>query len=248
MHRLPLAAAILLFAMLGPVSCVSIVSAAHAEQKSPGFSALIDLLNKDRDKSGPANDAAKDVMPLSEGAAPSESQPPPPPPTPERLAAAQLVANSLPAVGSGEGTAKIEHVEVNIDPPKDALYFARGKIVFTGDRPITVYYLNKPVAERGTPEDEAEKRITAASMTILDLPVGASARITSQGSYPLFFCMARPIIDSAEGACTLSVAGVPILLVGTYPRRNDKALPFDSDTFEKLAAVFGRLRTGKTAN
>jgi hypothetical protein len=43
MHRLLLAGAILLIAMLGPVSRASIVSAAHAEQKTPGFSALMEI-------------------------------------------------------------------------------------------------------------------------------------------------------------------------------------------------------------
>lgn len=205
---------------------------------SSGWRAVIAELDKDRSTSDRVNGVAQEALQLSEGAAPAQA----PAPTPARQQAANMLASILPPIGSGAGGSRVTQYEVNIDPPAGASYVGRATISFVGDPPVTVYYLRKPIARPGKPDAEGGKRILDETMDIVGLPTGSSARTSFGGQENLLaFCMARPVAESPQATCSASVADIPLLLVTTYPRRNDTDQVFDQEPIDRMIRVFQRL-------
>lgn len=206
--------------------------------RSPGWRAVIAELDKDRSTSERVNGVAQEALQLTGGSAPA----PAPPPTLARQQAANMLASILPPIGSGTGASRVDQYEVNIDPPAGASYVGRATISFAGDPPVTVYYLKKPIAKPGRPDDEGGERILKETMAIVDLPTGSSARTSFGGQDNLLaFCMARPVAESRQATCSASVANIPLLLVTTYPRRNDADQVFDQEPIDRMIRVFQRL-------
>ncbi|BBD98379.1 hypothetical protein SAMIE_1018800 [Sphingobium amiense] len=207
---------------------------------SPGWRAVIAELDKDRSTSERVNGVAQEALQFMGGAAPAQA----PSPTPARQQAANMLASILPPIGSGAGASRVTQYEVNIDPPAGASYVGRATISFSGDPPVTVYYLKKPIARPGKPDAEGGKRILDETMDIVGLPTGSSARTSFGGKDNLLaFCMARPVAESRQATCSASVADIPLLLVTTYPRQNDIDEVFKQDPIDRIVRVFQRFRT-----
>ncbi|BAV65342.1 hypothetical protein [Sphingobium cloacae] len=203
-----------------------------------GWRAAIAELNKDVSTSERVNGVAQEALQLTGNSASPQA----PSPTPARQQAANMLASILPPIGSGKGASRVEQYEVNIDPPAGASYVGRATISFAGDPPVTVYYLKKPIARPGKPDDEGGERILKETMAIVDLPTGSSARTSFGGQDNLLaFCMARPVAESRQATCSASVADIPLLLVTTYKRRNDADQVFDQEPIDRMIRVFQRL-------
>lgn len=191
-------------------------------------------------KTGSAFDRVNEIA--NEALQLTTSSEPAPAPTPERIQAAGGVAKLLPPIGSGDGAEKVTQYEVNIDPPAGAPYVARATISFAGDRPVTLYVLKKPIVQRGAPDQDGANTAGQIITDIVGLSTGETARTSTAGGNPTIACIAKPIAKDRNATCSVSLPGIPILLTGTYSRRNDSDPAFDRATHSRLVAIYNRLR------
>lgn len=227
--------------VLALVTLLSLTGALHskAENLKPpgsGWTAAKNVGDRSANTSNQLIGIANEALKLADSSAAA------PAPTPERIQAAGKVAKLLPPIGSGEGSAKVTQYEVNIDPPPNAPYVARATISFAGDAPVTVYVLKKPIAQPGTPDQEGANAAAKVITDIVGLSTGESARTSAAGGNPTIACIAKPIAKDRDATCSVSLPGIPILLTGMYPRRNDSDQAFDRETHKRLVAVYNRLR------
>lgn len=232
MHRV-LAVVTILF-LIGAIE----VKAEDSGAKPPksGWATAAGVGGKTGSTSDRVNEIANEALQLTQTAKPAPAM------KHDRFDAAGKLVKLLPSIGSGEGATKITHYDFNIDPPADAPYVARVVISFAGDSPVTLYVLKKPIVESGASAQDGASAAGRIVMDIVGMPTGETARISTAGGNPTIACIAKPLAKSRNATCSVSLPGIPVLVTGIYPRRNDNDQAFDQATHKHLVAVYNRLR------
>lgn len=157
----------------------------------------------------------------------------------ERAFTARALSSTLPPVGSGSGSERVVQHEVNLDPPQDADWIARSRVVYAGARPIDVYLFDQPVVPANTVAEDAATMLARKSDRLIDMPIGELARTSGTGKGPATWCVAFPIKVSREGICTMTANSTKRLLLTTYVRRDDNEPVANPEAVQRL---FGMLR------
>ncbi len=157
----------------------------------------------------------------------------------ERSFTARALASTLPPIGSGNGPERVVQHEVNLDPPQDAKWIARSRVVYAGARPIDVYLFDDPVVPANAVPEDAASMLAWKSNRLIDMPIGELARTSSTGKGPAAWCIAFPIKVSHEGICTMTANSTKRLLLTTYIRRDDSEPVANR---EALGRLFDALR------
>ncbi|BAV65340.1 hypothetical protein [Sphingobium cloacae] len=155
----------------------------------------------------------------------------------ERTFTARALASTLPPVGSGNGAERVTRQEVELDPPAEADWIARSRIVYAGARSIDVYLFDAPVVAANSNPDDAATMLEVKADKLVDTPVGVVARTGSKGEGPAFWCMALPISISRDGVCAMTANGTKRLLMTTYARRSDNEPVVNPEAVSRLFAT-----------